>query len=144
MRFAQDPLSDQNSIRAYERGRIIVNAHVIDRHVVVTPERLLPDWAPGFEELGVVHLEPLLALEPEILLLGTGARLCFPGQDCLALFLERGIGMEVMDTAAACRTYNILLGESRRVVAALFLIEGACGLPRPRKTTPPRTTPRFP
>lgn len=123
MRFAQDPLPDQNSIRAYERGRIVVNEHAIDRHVVVTPDRLIPDWAPSLGELLPSHLEALRELEPEILLLGTGARLHFPTQDCLAVFLEQGIGVEVMDTAAACRTYNILLAEGRRVVAALFMIE---------------------
>jgi uncharacterized protein len=123
MRFAQDHLPGQNSIRAYEPGRIVVNEHIVDRHVVVSADRLIPDWSPGFMELQPAHLEALWDLEPEILLLGTGARLRFPPPDCMAVFLQRGIGMEVMDTAAACRTYNILLGEGRRVVAALFMIE---------------------
>ena len=123
MRFAQDHLPGQNSIRAYERGRIIVNEHIVDRHVVVTAERLIPDWAPSFEALRPTHLEALRELEPEILLLGTGTRLRFPPPACLAVFLQRGVGMEVMDTAAACRTYNLLLGEGRRVVAAMFMIE---------------------
>jgi uncharacterized protein len=123
MRFAQDHLPNQNSIRAYDRGRIVVNEHIIDRHVVVTAERLIPDWAPSFEDLQPGHLEALRELEPEILLLGTGARLRFPAPACMAVFLQQGIGVEVMDTAAACRTYNILLGEGRRVVAALFMIE---------------------
>ncbi len=101
----------------------MVNEHIVDRHVVVTADRLIPDWAPGFRELQPAHLEVLRSLEPEILLLGTGARLRFPPPDCMAVFLQQGIGMEVMDTAAACRTYNILLGEGRRVVAALFMIE---------------------
>ena len=123
MRFAQDQLPDQNSIRAYEPGRILVNERAIDRHVVVTPDRLIPDWAPSLGELHPSHLEALRELEPEILLLGTGARQRFPAPECLAVFLQQGIGVEVMDTAAACRTYNILLGEGRRVVAALFMIE---------------------
>jgi uncharacterized protein len=122
MRFAQDHLPDQNSIRAYEPGRIVVNEHVVDRHVVVTADRLVLDWAPGFEGLQPGHLEALQVLEPEILLLGTGARLRFPSQACQAVFLQQGVGVEVMDTPAACRTYNILLGEGRRVVAALFMI----------------------
>jgi uncharacterized protein len=123
MRFAQDHLPNRNSIRAYDRGRIVVNEHIIDRHVVVTAERLIPDWAPCFDELQPGHLEALRELDPEILLLGTGARLRFPAPACVAVFLQQGIGVEVMDTAAACRTYNILLGEGRRVVAALFMIE---------------------
>jgi uncharacterized protein len=123
MRFAQDQLPNQNSIRAYEQGRIQVNEQIIDHHVVVTPERLIHDWAPGYAELLPAHLEALRELEPEILLLGTGARLRFPEPACMAVFLQQGIGVEVMDTAAACRTYNILLGEGRRVVAALFMIE---------------------
>ncbi len=122
MRFAQDDLPDQNSIRAYDTGRITVNEHIIDRHVVVAADRLFPDWAPGFEQLEPEHLQALLEFEPEILLLGTGAILRFPRPACTAVFLERGIGVEVMDTAAACRTYNILLAEGRRVVAALFMI----------------------
>ena len=123
MRFAQDPLPNQNSIRAYEQGRIQVNETIVDRHVVVTAERLIADWAPAFAELRPAHLEALRDLEPEVLLLGTGARLRFPGPDCMSVFLQQGVGVEVMDTAAACRTYNILLGEGRRVVAALFMIE---------------------
>ena len=122
MRFAQDDLPDQNSIRAYDTGRITVNEHIIDRHVVVSADRIQPDWAPGFDQLEPEHLQALLDFDPEILLLGTGARLRFPSQSCMAVFLQRGIGMEVMDTAAACRTYNILLAEGRRVVAALFMI----------------------
>lgn len=94
----------------------------VSHSFLLTPTHLERDWSPEhFEQLEPVHVEPMLALEPELVLLGTGARLRFPHPAFGAALMERRIGMEVMDTAAACRTYNILLGEGRRVAAALLL-----------------------
>jgi uncharacterized protein len=72
-------------------------------------------------ELAAEHLERAIALEPEVILLGTGARQHFPAPALLRAMLARGIGLEVMDTAAACRTFNVLASEYRRVVAVLFV-----------------------
>lgn len=122
MRFAEDKLTDSNVIRGYEDGQITVNEACIDRHVVITAQRLIPDWAPDFETLAQEHFDRLHELEPEILILGTGKTLRFPNPAYTTPFLQAGVGVEVMDTAAACRTYNILLSEGRRVVAALFMM----------------------
>ncbi|WJW74414.1 Mth938-like domain-containing protein [Thiohalobacter sp. IOR34] len=123
MRFAEDQPGSAYAIRAYEAGRIRVGEQELTRSLVLSPERLQADWPPqDFDALRSEHLASLVAWQPEVLLLGTGPRLRFPEPALLRPLIEQGIGLEVMDTAAACRTYNILLAEGRRVVAALFMI----------------------
>jgi uncharacterized protein len=110
-------------IRAYAPGRINVNDVLITRSFIVAPDRLVEDWPPQrFEELTVENLKAALALDPEILIIGTGAQQHFLPGESLAALSRGGIGVEVMDTAAACRTYNVLLSEDRKVVAALLMI----------------------
>ncbi len=88
---------------------------------IVSPRHLLRDWAPThIDNLQAEHLNAILELQPELVLLGTGARLTFPAPQLLASLHRQRIGVEVMDTAAACRTYNILMGEGRFVVAGLM------------------------
>ena len=112
-----------NRIRAYAPGHITVNQEIYTASVLVTPERVT-DWAPQmFAHLSEPHFRALAALHPEVVLLGTGARLCFPPPALTRALPESGIGFEVMDTGAACRTYNILVAEGRRVLAALLMIE---------------------
>jgi len=121
MRFARDSLAG-NTIRAYASGQITINEEVIVTSVIVTPDRIIRDWLPdAFGDLEPRHIARLEELQPEIIVLGTGERLRFPGAEFTAGFLSRGIGVEIMDTRAACRTYNILLSEDRRVVAALLI-----------------------
>lgn len=92
------------------------------RSLVVTPQTVL-DWPPEtFADLDARHMEPVLELGPEIVVLGTGEQQRFPSKDVLAAATNIGIGVEVMDTAAACRTYNVLVGEGRAVAAALLMI----------------------
>ncbi len=94
----------------------------IRTHFIVSSDRIIRDWQPPTpEELGPGDLEPALATEPDIVILGTGETLLRPKLDLMALMAERGIGLEIMDTPAACRTYNVLLHEGRSVVAALFV-----------------------
>ena len=121
MRFAQDSLAG-NIIRAYAAGQVTVNDEVIVTSVIVTPDRIIRDWLPRtFGDLELRHIARLEELQPEIIVLGTGLSLRFPDAEFTAGFLSRGIGVEIMDTNAACRTYNILLSEGRRVVAALLI-----------------------
>lgn len=102
-----------------------VNERELRNSFLLTPEQLVEDWRPRrVAELVPADLDPVLALEPAVVLLGSGARLQFPPQAVLAALLTRGIGVEVMDNAAAARTFNLLAGEGRRVLAA-FLIEAA-------------------
>lgn len=88
---------------------------------VLSPRHLLQDWPPfDIDGLQVEHLDAIIALQPELVLLGTGPRLKFPNQQILMGLHQQRIGVEVMDTAAACRTYNILMAEGRFVVAGLI------------------------
>ena len=99
-----------------------VEVKTLSRSFVISPKALVEEWTPAsLDELLAEHFETLLALEPEVVILGTGERLDFPEAALLAEFTQRQIGVEVMDTAAACRTYNILMNEGRQVVAGIML-----------------------
>lgn len=111
-----------NTFTGYGSGYVVVNGQRIEKSVVVLPERIIADWgATGFEALAPEHLAVLATLGREIVLLGTGAALRFPRPEILRPLIEAGVGVEVMDVHAACRTYNILLAEERKVAAALLL-----------------------
>jgi uncharacterized protein len=114
-------------LRSADGRRARVNDRVLERSFALAPDRLLEDWTvpATVAALEPAHLEPLLALSPELVVLGTGDRQAFPPPAVLAACLSHGIGIEVMDNAAAARTYNILAGEGRRVVAAFLLPGGA-------------------
>ncbi len=109
-------------IGAYRAGAVTVRGEVFSRSLIVTPARLVRDWPPRrVAELSVEHLAWILENPPQVLLLGTGKRLSFPDDDIRVLLAAKGIGFEVMDTGAACRTYNLLLAEGRAVAAALLI-----------------------
>lgn len=95
---------------------------VVTRSFLLAPDRLVEDWpiteADAFD---LAAIDALVALEPEVVLLGTGERQVFPPREAMAALLGRRIGIEVMTNAAACRTYNLLAAEGRRVVAAIML-----------------------
>ncbi len=89
---------------------------------LLAPDRAIEHWpVDKATELDAGHVDALLALQPELVLLGTGERQVFPAAAFLAGFLRRGVGVEVMDNAAAARTYNLLASENRRVVAGFIL-----------------------
>jgi len=121
VRFTEESSSGINIIRAYGGGEIKVNQEVYRAPLIVSVSLIVPGPAIGSAaELAEAHAAPVLALEPEIVLLGTGARQSFPAANFGAQFLVKGIGLEVMDTGAACRTFNVLVAEHRQVVALLF------------------------
>lgn len=98
-----------------------LEVETINGSFVVSPRHLLRDWAPSvITDLQAEHFEAIIALQPELVLLGTGPQLNFPDQQILAGLHRQSIGVEIMDTAAACRTYNILMTEGRFVVAGLL------------------------
>ncbi|MFC4728750.1 Mth938-like domain-containing protein [Coralloluteibacterium thermophilus] len=112
-------------LRGTGPGRVLVNQRTLTRSFIVSADRLLEDWPPGAPaELEPGHMDAALDLGIEVLVLGTGDRLRFPSQAVMAACLTRGVGIEVMDNAAAARTFNVLVGEGRRAAAA-FLIERA-------------------
>ncbi len=112
--------SGQNTFTGYGEGYVLVNGVRHATSVIVLADRVLPWDAPGFGGLAVEHFAGLAALGLEVVLLGTGARLRFPDPRLTRALREAGVGLEVMDIQAACRTYNILAAEERRVAAALL------------------------
>jgi uncharacterized protein len=122
MQFSLQSDGDANLVRACGAGEVRVREHVIRSSAILTASEIVFDWPPGsVEDLQLDHLQPVLALKPQIILLGTGERLVFPAPAIGAAVQAAGIGFEVMDTRAACRTYNVLVQEGRRVAAALIV-----------------------
>ena len=122
MKFTLESSSRVNLVRAYSRTELRIGEELVRTSCIVSADRLISDWPPArFEALLPEHLEPIFELKPEVVLLGTGERQRFPPADIRAAFASRGVGLEVMDLGAACRTYNILVQEERQAVAALFL-----------------------
>lgn len=111
-------------LRRADAQSVTVIDHELRRSLVVSTTRIVEDFPvrqpDRFDDDAV---DSILALQPEVVLLGTGARAIFPPQSMLARFLKRGIGLETMDNAAAARTFNVLAGEGRNVVA-VFLLPG--------------------
>jgi uncharacterized protein len=108
--------------RAADGASARVNERELRHSFLLAPDRLVENWRPRrLEELLPADMEPVLELQPAVVLLGSGATLRFPAPAVLAACLTRGIGIEVMDNGAAARTFNLLAGEGRRVVAALLL-----------------------
>ena len=110
-----------NFIRAWEPGRIRVAERWLTGNVIIGADRILEAWTTAQpHELTIADLEPALALEPTIIVLGTGTERLLPDVELMAAVAARSVGLEIMSTPAACRTFNVLLQEQRRVVAALF------------------------
>jgi uncharacterized protein len=109
-----------NTITGYGDDYVMVNGARRDSSVIITAEQVLPWSAADFQQLKEDDFTPLAKLGVEIVLLGTGARQRFPHPRLTAALTRQRIGVEVMDSKAACRTYNILVGEARRVALALL------------------------
>ncbi|HEY6124816.1 MAG TPA: Mth938-like domain-containing protein [Steroidobacteraceae bacterium] len=121
MKITQHREDGINLIRRYGADFVAIGDREIRESCIVAANSLTP-WAPRFvEELDAGHFAPLFALEPEVVVLATGARQSFPRAALRAEFATRKIGLEVMEIGAACRTYNVLVGELRKVVAAILL-----------------------
>ncbi|WP_337245720.1 Mth938-like domain-containing protein [Luteimonas sp. gir] len=113
-------------LRGADGSSARVNDRQLTRSFIVAPRALVEDWpATSVRTLDLEALAPVLALEPEVILLGTGAAQAFPPAATMAACLSRGVGLEAMTNAAAARTFNVLAGEGRRVVAAFVLEDGA-------------------
>lgn len=114
-------ISGVNLFTGYGEGYVMVNRQRYAHSLVVLRDRLVTDWRPGgFDDLAAEDFSRLAETELEIVLLGTGARLRFPRPELTRALIEARIGLEVMDIQAACRTYNILAAEERKVAAALL------------------------
>lgn len=109
-------------VRRTAPGYVTVVDRNIEASFLLAPDRMIEQW-PAVDAAALTPdlAAPFFNLQPELVLLGTGDRQRFPPADFLAAFLRRGVGIEVMDNAAAARTYDLLAGEGRRVVAGFIL-----------------------
>ncbi len=115
--------SDVNLISAWEPDAVRVGKEWYRSHLILSSQHILSDWTVTDPDiLQANDLSAAIELDPEIILLGTGNHLALPDIDLMAELARQGIGLEIMDTPAACRTYNVLIHESRNVVAALFIV----------------------
>src|SRR5262245_43308585 len=115
-------IGGRNAFTAYGSGYVAVNGVRYERSIIVLPERIITDWPVAtFEALRVDDFAMLSGLRSDIILLGTGDTLRFPRPELVRPLVDAAVGLEVMDVHAACRTYNILMDEQRKVAAALLL-----------------------
>lgn len=115
---------ERRQIGAYARGSITIADKSYRSSIIVTTERVVEGCLPEqVRDLGESHVETIIELKPEVVLFGTGRRVAFPPDEACQLLYLRQIGFEIMDTGAACRSFNFLSGEGRRIAAALFMID---------------------
>jgi uncharacterized protein len=117
----QPDQSDVQTIRAHGPGWVAVGSEKITHNVVIGSRGQKEAWAPGFDALGPEHFATLAEMKVEVVIFGSGERIRFPKPAWIAPLVNARIGIETMDTAAACRTYNILAQEGRDVAVALLL-----------------------
>ena len=121
MPLVEEIISGRYSIQAYTSGAITINEKVYQQSLLLSATSIVHPWAvDSVMALADDHLQAILELQPDVVLLGTGDEQTFPDGAILGYFAERGIGLEVMNNGALCRTFNILVAEDRQVVAAII------------------------
>jgi uncharacterized protein len=122
MEFTLDPGDGQYHIESYRPGSVTINGQDYTCSVLIMPDRLISPWRPNsVSELTTNDFQDLLQFHPQLLLLGTGPKQQFPDNKLFSALFQNNIGVEVMDTAAACRTYTLLMAEGRQVIAGLLM-----------------------
>ncbi|MEE9343663.1 MAG: MTH938/NDUFAF3 family protein [Gammaproteobacteria bacterium] len=122
MQFNQDISNREIQITSYEPGQLVIGENQYDTNTVLFNGQVFSDLLPGsIDAFSIEHLQHLVELKPDVILLGTGENLIFPESRISSYALSKQIGIEVMNSAAASRTYNVLLSESRIVLAAIFI-----------------------
>lgn len=122
MNFSQDTDEITTSIHSYHEDYLVINSLKYDCHCQLHRSGMVEPWQPDdIEHLKLTDFDQILECMPDVVILGTGQSLKFPANELRQQFLQRNIGLEVMDTGAACRTYNVLLSEGRNVAAAILL-----------------------
>jgi uncharacterized protein len=121
LKFTRDQTTNV-TIHRVEPGTITVGNQRLSDDFALTAEEVFSDWqASDIDELTEEDFKPLIASSPELILLGTGSKPVFPPRELVFSLARQGIGLEAMDTAAACRTFNILISEGRRVAAVMIV-----------------------
>ncbi len=122
MKFAEDHNDSNYQITGYESDGVEINGVIHKQSFILSPMSLINDWQPQeLSALNVEHLDAFYGMNPEVIILGTGIKQIFPDRDILKYFVQKRIGYEIMDTQAACRTFNIIMAEGRTVVAGMFI-----------------------
>lgn len=121
MDLTQEKPGEHHYIHSVSNAGIRIVDQLCDGAVVISAQRLIPDWpVKSAGEITAHHLEQILELNPEVVLIGTGDSQVFLPPDLLMVFYREAVGVEIMNTRAACRTFNVLVSEGRKVVAALL------------------------
>jgi len=121
MKFTTDKVPG-NFIRFYQPGEIHLRNQILTSHAIIGADSLITDWQPAeIDVLSIADFQAALDQKPEILLFGTGTTQQFPDIRLLTEIMQAGTAIEVMQTEAACRTFNVLIGENRSVIAALLI-----------------------
>jgi len=111
-----------NIIRSFSTGELRINDALLSNHVIVSTEKIIENWSPAnIADLSIADFGDVLGMTPEVIVFGTGPTQIFPPGALITDILRRGIGFEIMATSAACRTFNVLAAERRKVVAALLV-----------------------
>ncbi len=122
MKFAQDSQEDGYVITAYDVDTVSINGKPFNQSLLVSQNQFNDSWGvANIESLAAEHISQVLSFNPELIIIGTGQKLIFPPVEVYSDIIKHGIGVDFMDTHAACRTYNILVSEGRSVVAGLIL-----------------------
>ena len=122
MKLQSDPHSGANTITGYGDGYVEINQTPYAHAVLLSSDGAISAWpVESFDSLKASDFDPMITLKPELILIGTGSRQRFPKPELLKSLISAKIGFEIMDSQAACRTYNILVGEGRQVLLALIV-----------------------
>ncbi len=121
-----DPITGANAITGHGPGFVAINGGNVSNAVIVLPDKIIHPWVTGSPSASALSLcmddfAALIDLKPELVVFGSGAVFRFPERSIMAAFANARIGFEVMDTPAACRTYNVLMSEGRQIAAALLI-----------------------
>lgn len=122
MKFTEHRDSNILTVKKYQPGLVKINDFDLDNSCFFNQHQLVDEWhCDHIENLSTKLLDELLKLNPDVIILGTGEQQTFPQPKFFAYCAQKGVGLEVMDNAAACRTYNVLTTEEREVVLALIM-----------------------
>jgi len=122
LKLQSDPHSGANTITGYGDGYVEINQTPYAHAVLLSSDGAISAWpVESFDSLKASDFDPMITLKPELILIGTGSRQRFPKPELLKSLISAKIGFEIMDSQAACRTYNILVGEGRQVLLALIV-----------------------
>ena len=126
MEIRQGDLSSFHCFQYFEGRAVIVGGNRFTASLVITPDEIFPDWPPTeANRLTIKDLEVILELKPELAIIGTGDRQYFPDPRLFTRFMRAGVGIDFMNTRAACRTFNVLVAEGRFIAAGIILDDDA-------------------